>query len=113
MKRNKLFPLQFDRFLYLIVPQIGTLSQILQLGTTNMFPIVVPYLGTKGSLCETGTNNNAINYYSFIANQLTEREQQRVSFPLHYVPFYCSLCTITLTQGNVIYMDEWILQANN
>ena len=49
LKRNKLFRLQFDRSLYLIVLEIGTLSQILQLGTTNMFPIVVPYLGTKGS----------------------------------------------------------------
>ena len=48
-KRNKLFRLQFDRSFYFIVPQIGTLSQVLQLGTTNMFPIVVPYLGTKGS----------------------------------------------------------------
>ena len=49
LKLNKLFRLQFERSLYLIVPQIGTLSQILQLGTTNMFPIVVAYLGTKGS----------------------------------------------------------------
>ena len=49
LKRNKLFRLQFDRSLYLIVPQIGTLSHILQLGTKNMFPIGIPYLGTKGS----------------------------------------------------------------
>ena len=48
-KRNKLFRLQFDRSFDLIVPQKGTLSQVLQLGTTNMFPIVVPYLGTKDS----------------------------------------------------------------
>ena len=48
-KRNKLFRLQFDRFFYLIVPQIGTVSQQLQLGTTNRFPIVAPYLRTKGS----------------------------------------------------------------
>ena len=49
LKRSKLFELQFEHFLYLFVPQIGTLSQILQFGTTNMFPIVVAYLGTKGS----------------------------------------------------------------
>ena len=58
-----------------------------------------------------------MNYYSFIANQPRKREQQRVlSFYIMFrfiVPFAALHVQLALTQCNVSFIDECILQGNN
>ena len=58
-----------------------------------------------------------IKHYLFIANQPRKREQQRVLFLLimfrFMVPFAALHVQLALTQCNVSFIDECILQGNN